>query len=151
MDNRVFNVNGKTKEQLKLAVQLLLLTEYNKKQNVRGWYFAKNKGLVLTWTDKKSSRNNVIPFTNRMGQPEEINEDELTNLLWEWLSSDQAKEVIHNEEDRWDAGFEDSDVSMDDGWRLYTDEWGHVKEENGHTIDHYSIAAFKKVSLWYGK
>ena len=149
MDNKVFNVNGKTREQLKLAIQLLLLNEYNDKQKVRGWYFRKDKGLVLTWLSE--TRENVTPFTNRMGQPEDINEDELTDQLWEWLSSDQAKEVEHTEGDRWDRSLKDSDVSMDDGWRLYTEDWGHIKEENGHTIDHYSIAAFKKVALWYGK
>lgn len=148
MDNKIFNVNGRTIEQLKLAVQLLLLDEYNKKQKVKGWYFSKKKVLILTWS---SDETRVTPFTNRMGQPEEINEDELTDQLWVWLSSDQAKEVEDNEDNRWDYYFNDSDVSMKDGWRLYTEDWGHIKEENGHTIDHYSIAAFKKVSLWYGK
>lgn len=37
------------------------------------------------------------------------------------------------------------------GWRLYVDKWGHVEEENGMTIDHYSIAAFKPAYCWYGK
>ena len=146
MDNRIFDVNGKTKDQLKLAVQLLLLDEYDKKQKVAGWYFTKKKGLVLTWT-LAETRHNPTPFTNRMGQPEDIKEDELTDLLWEWLSSDEAKEV---EQDGWDKDLKDSDVSMGDGWRLYTEEWGHVKESE-HTIDHYSLAAFKKVHLWYGK
>ena len=146
MDNRIFDVNGKTKDQLKLAVQLLLLDEYDKKQKVAGWYFSKKKGLVLTWTIAET-RHNPTPFTNRMGHPEDIKEDELTDLLWEWLSSVEAKEV---EQDGWDKDLEDSDVSMSDGWRLYTEEWGHVKESE-HTIDHYSLAAFKKVHLWYGK
>jgi hypothetical protein len=147
MDTRIFDVNGKTKDQLKLAVQLLLLDEYGDKQKVSGWYFTKEKGFILTWVIGETSRHNPTPFTNRMGQPEDIKEDELTDLLWEWLSSDQAKEV---EQDGWDKDLDDSDVSTSDGWRLYTEEWGHVKESE-YTIDHYSLAAFKKVYLWYGK
>lgn len=49
IDNKVFNVNGRTKKQLELAIKLLLLDEYDKNNNVNGWYFREDKGLVLTW------------------------------------------------------------------------------------------------------
>jgi len=147
MDNRVFNVNGKTKEQLKLAVQLLLLDEYNTKQKVKGWYFNPKRGLVLTWYVGDNQKK-AIPFTNRMGQPEEIGEDELIELLWNWLNTEQAKQMKLEE---WDKKFIDGDVSNDAGWRLYTIEWGHVNNDDGHTIDHYSIAALTKAYMWYGK
>ena len=145
MDNRLFNVNGRTKEQLTLAVKTLLLDEYGKQQKVKGWYFSENSGLVLTWS-VGDSQQKAIPFTNRMGQPEEIGEEELVNLLWEWLKSDEADKVKLGD---WEGDL-DHDGSNDTGWRLYVDQWGHVKETK-HTIDHYSIAAFKKVYLWYGK
>jgi hypothetical protein len=145
MDNRIFNVNGRTKNQLKLAVQLLLLNEYNDLQRIRGWYYKKEKGLVLTWYVGEDYR--ATPFTNRMGQPSDIQLDELVDLLWDWLVSDEAKDV---EFGRWENRLEDSDVSEEDGWRLYVDDWGHVGETE-HTIDHYSVAAFKPVRLWYGK
>jgi len=147
MDNKVFNVNGKTKEQLKLAVQLLLLDEYGKRRKVSGWYFEPKKGFVLTWYVGDSQKR-AIPFTNRMGQPEDIGEDELTDLLWEWLKSDEAKSV---KLEGWDKKFVDSDVSTEGGWRLFTDQWGHVSNHDGHTIDHYSLAAFTKAYMWYGK
>ena len=149
MDNKIFNVNGITKDQLHLAVKLLLMDEYSEKisKKVSGWYFSPKKGFVLTWYVGDNQKK-AIPFTNRMGQPEAIGVDELVDLLWDWLDSDEAKSV---ELDGWDKKFTDSDVSNSAGWRLYTDEWGHVNNPDGHTIDHYSIAAFTKAYMWYGK
>jgi hypothetical protein len=142
MDNRVFNVNGRTKEQLKLAINLLLLNEYNKVNTVAGWYYKKEKGLVLT----SYNNDKTIPFTDRMGKATEIGVDELIDVLWDWLQSDEAKavECVH-----WDADFH-HDGSNVLGWRLYTEDWGHIRETE-HTIDHSTIAAFKPAYLWYGK
>jgi len=147
MDNKVFDVNGKTIEQLHLAVKLLLLDEYGKEKTVSGWYYSKKKGLILTWY-VGDSQPKAIPFTDRMGKPTEIGANELSILLWDWLDSKEAKEM---ELDGWDKKFNDSDVSTSPGWRLYTDQWGHVSNPDGHTIDHYSLAAFTKAYMWYGK
>jgi len=146
MDNRLFNVNGRTKEQLLLAVKLLLLDEYGKQTKVKGYYFHQKKGLVLTWFLNDNGSYKPTPFTNRMGRPEEIGSEELTDILWEWKDGEQAKEVELGD---WENDA-DHDGSNDIGWRLYTERWGHI-ESYEHTIDHYSIAAFKRVYLWYGK
>jgi hypothetical protein len=145
MDNKIFNVNGRTKEQLTLAVKLLLLDEYNKNKKVSGWYFNQKKGFVLTWSVHDGYK--AMPFTNRMGVPTPIEDTELVDILWEWLHSDEAKTVTSN---KWEGRVNDDDVSEEMGWRLYTEDWGHVNE-TGSTIDHYSIAAFKMVYCWYGK
>lgn len=147
MDNRVFNVNGRTLDQLRLAVKLLLLNEYGDEKTVKGWYYSKKKGMILTWY-VGSSHKDSIPFTDRMGKPTEIDANELSILLWNWLDSDEANNI---KLDGWDKKFDDGDVSTEPGWRLYTDEWGHVNNPDGHTIDHYSIAAFTKAYMWYGK
>ena len=147
MDNRVFNINGRTKEQLKKAVDLLLFDEYNEYQKVKGWYYHKKKGFILTWY-VGDSQEKAIPFTNRLGVPEPIEREELVEVLWEWLDSEDAKNVEHG--DSWDHNMS-HDGSNELGWRLYTEEWGHVRNPDGHTIDHYSIAAFKPAYLWYGK
>jgi hypothetical protein len=145
MDNKVFNVNGRLKEQLSIAIRLILLDEYGKTQKVKGWYYSKKKGLVLTW--HVGDKYKATPFTDRMGKPSEISEAELVDILWNWLESPEAKEV---ELEEWDenANEEDDDISTEIGWRLYVDKWGHV-DDGG--IDHYSICAFKLVYLWYGK
>lgn len=144
MDNRVFNINGRTKEQLTLAVKCLLLDEYNKKENVKGWYVNSKKGLVLTWLVKEGYKAHA--FTDRMSNPTPMEEDELVDTLWNWLHSKEAKTI---ECEGKDAQLEDSDVSTELGWRLYTEDWGHVHD--GSSMDHYSIAAFKPCHLWYGK
>ncbi len=143
-DNRIFNVNGITIEQLELAVKLLLLNEYGEQIKIRGWYFNPNKGLVLTWHVDKDSK--AKPFTDNMGQEKPIEEKELVETLWNWLFTDQAKSVVLNGYDV-DA---DHDGSNEKGWRLYNEEWGCVRDGE-HTIDHYSVAAFTPAFLWYGK
>lgn len=147
MDNRIFDINGKTKKQLELAVKLLLLNEYDENQKVKGWYFKENKGLILTWYVGDGYK--AQPFTDRMGNISPISDIELVNILWEWLQSDQSK-TVKSSDTTWDYEFIDSDVSNERGWRLYTEEWGHISE-NGGSCDHYSFAAFKPAYLWYGK
>ena len=149
MDNKVFDVNGNTKERLHMAVKLLLLDEYGKEKTVSGWYYSKTKGLILTWYVGDSQKK-AIPFTNRMGKKSEIGADELTDILWDWLGSAEANDM---KLDGWDKDISkgDSDISASPGWRLYTDQWGHVNNPDGHTIDHYSLAAFTKAYMWYGK
>lgn len=144
MDNRIFNVNGRTIEQLELAIKLLLLDEYGKQISVVGWYFKPEKGIVLTWYCNEDST--AKPFTDNMGRPQAIEPGDLVETLWNWLFSAQAKTVILKD---WDRDLED-DVSTAPGWRLYTEDWGHVKKDD-YTIDSYSIAAFTPAFMWYGK
>jgi hypothetical protein len=139
MDNRQFNVNGATKEHLRLAVDLLLYED----GTVSGWYINPKKGLILTWHVKE---NKSKPFTDSMGRPKKINGQELTDILWDWLHSDEAKTIELN---GWDAN-SDHDGSNELGWRLYTEAWGCIEDgENG--IDHYSLGALTPSYLWYGK
>lgn len=144
MDNRIFNVNGRTIEQLELAIKLLLLNEYGEQTSVQGWYFKPEKGIVLTWYCEPDFP--ARPFTNNMGQPQAIEPGDLVETLWNWLFSAQAKTVVLK---NWDRDLDDTDTQP--GWRLYTEDWGHVKKDNGHTIDSYSIAAFTPAFMWYGK
>ena len=144
MDNRIFNVNGRTLEQLTLAVKLLLLDEYGDKQIVRGWYYSEEKGLVLTsFVDAKYKAK---PFTDKMGSSCEIEEAALVEVLWNWLKTDDAKKVKCVDLD--------ADIDQDGhnilGWRLYLERWGHVNNDGG-MADHHTVAAFKPAWLWYGK
>jgi hypothetical protein len=80
-----------------------------------------------------------------MGKNKDITTDELVEELWTWLHSDEAKEITM---DDWDADV-DQDGDNHLGWRLYTEDWGHISINN--RLDSYSIAAFKPAWLWYGK
>ena len=144
MDNKIFNVNGRTRTQLAKALELLLLDEYGDTAEVKGWYFSKDKGLVLTWhvqSDKRTS----IAFTDRMGKPSPISGEELVNIIWDWLKTDEAQTVVCEGTDAKIS----LDGSVERGWRLYTEKWGHIELDGG--VDSYSIAAIKPAWLWYNK
>jgi hypothetical protein len=143
MDNKLFNINGKTKEQLEKAINLLLLDEYGNDNKVAGWYINIDKGLVLTWY--VGPEYNAKAFTDNMGNPRKITGKELVEILWNWLNSEDSKTIKLG---KWETNA-DHDGDNDLGWRLYTEDWGCINTK--HSIDHYSIAAFKPVYLWYGK
>ncbi len=145
MDNRQFNINGRTKKQLETAIKALLTSETEKEKTVSGWYFSKSKGLVLTWM---VGQYGSVPFTDRMGVPKEIDSTELVNVLWKWLDSEEAEKVELYD---WDANT-DHDGHNEKGWRLYVEDWGQIGlDESDHASNPYSIAAFKPAYLWYGK
>lgn len=140
MDNKIFNVNGRTKEQLRKALDLLLTDEWENRprKKVPGWYVDPKKGLVLVWHLEKDGAST--------GFPAALSCNMLAEIMWEWLQSDEAKAIPH---EGWDLDA-DHDGSNEQGWRLYTEDWGCVTNANGF-MDTYSIAAFKPAYLWYGK
>lgn len=147
MDNKIFNVNGISKEQLENALKSLLLDDYGNYKKVKAWYYSKESGFVLCWGQKDDDKKYKL-FTDRMGNSKPIEIGELIEILWEWLYSDEAKTVKLNE---FEEKLNDFDVEEKFGWRLYTDDWGHIYNSDGYTIDNYSIAAFKPMWLYYGK
>lgn len=140
MDNRVFNVNGAGIENLE-AILSLLLNENKFKgivsYKVVGWRIDKEKGFILYWHVKDA---NVTPF------PTNMSAKWLAPLIMNWLESDEAKEMQCTD---WDSDT-DHDGSNEYGFRVYTEEWGHINFDNGG-IDHYTIGAVRPAYLWYGK
>lgn len=143
MDNKVFNVNGRTKHQLELAVKCLLTTEYDQQTSVCSWSFSKEKGLILYWHTSKD----ITAFTDKWGKATSLTIEEVVNMLWEWLESDEAKNFVQT--GAWDINMQ-HDGSNTRGWRLYAEDWGKVNQPTGGGIS-YSICAFIPVYLWYGK
>lgn len=82
MDNRLFNVNGRTFEQFELTLQLLLTGEYNNSNikkftigdwgpigsRVKGYKFDYKKGLILYWYMDKDIKpiDEIIPDFNEI-------------------------------------------------------------------------------------
>ena len=144
MDNKIFNVNGRTIEQLELAVQLVLLDEYGQHDVVSGYYVSPKKGMVIT---RDVTVGKSKPFTDSLGNPKIIiGYKELASILFDWLMSPEAKtiECIGGDENY------PHDGSNDLGWRIYVEEWGHIRGDD-NCLDHSSIFAFKPAYLWYGK
>jgi hypothetical protein len=144
MDNKIFNVNGKTKKQLNNALLLLLTDEYDVLHLPVGYRIDTEKGLVLLWYLKDPSKGER--FLPGEGEPVGLEIEPLTEVLWSWLHSPQSKGVVH---EGWDRSLRDPDVSEEIGWRLYTEEWGCIHQ--GESLDSYTLGAFRPCWLWYGK
>ena len=137
-DNKEFVVNGRTKEQFKIALDLLLLDEYGNEIKVNGWEMHPQKGFIL----KKVVREGDKSFTDNMGVSKFISKEDLVELLWEWLDSDESNDIETNGE--WESNHQ-HDGHNTKGWKLYSEDWGKVDG------DWTNIAAFKRIYCWYGK
>lgn len=142
MDNKIFNVNGRSQEMLRRTLNLLFENQGFdtdggkqpfKPRTVDGWYVDRNKGIVLVWLcDNLKHQQLPVP----------LSADAITPIIWAWLHSEDAKKINLEE---WDSDIDDTDVSTDLGWRVYLEDWGRIGS------DDYSICAIKPCYLWYGK
>lgn len=131
MDNKIFNVNGETKELL-LSALTLLFEQGGRNTNVKAWSISPEKGFILhQYTNEKAT-----PF------PISINAKTACDIVWEWLKSDEAKKIKIN--DPWDVDL-DFDGHSKEGWRVYTEDWGHVDGQWS------ALAVITPCYLWYGK
>lgn len=134
MDNRIFNVNGETRESLKKTLDLAF-TQGSYEGKYRGpeaWIYDPKYGLVLLWSSSQRDSNKF---------PSRLNLDALVDVVWQWLKSEEAKAVPC---EGWDE-----DASHDGhntlGWRVYCGDWGHVGDY------HYTVCAVKPAYMWHGK
>lgn len=72
--------------------------------------------------------------------PIPISPAQAAEMAFQWLESKEAKEVPM---EGWDANA-DHDGSNEIGWRVYTEDWGHVEGD-------WNCIAIKPAYLWYGK
>lgn len=127
-DNAIFNVNGSSLERLTNTLALALGT-----RSVDGYKFVRSKGLVL-YGFISSSNPDAIKF------PTPLHYSDVAPLVWKWLHGDEAKQMSFN---GWDADA-DHDGSNELGWRVYTEDWGHVEGE-------WHALAIRPAYVWYGK
>lgn len=137
MDNRVFDVNGETKEGLQLAIRLAF-SQIGSYAKVKYWTFDKEFGLILLMYTTGNTEAHELPV--------ELGADATTDLAWAWLTnSDQPKEVMLTD---WFADI-DVDIDMDGstslGWRAYVGDWGRVKNHHG------TVIVISPAYLWRGK
>lgn len=126
-DNRILNINGTGIEALRLAIQIAFMQESSK--TCPGWSFNNEKGFILHWSDPD----------HRF--PTKLTAERTTDLVWEWLQSEEAATVDF---DGWDEDT-DHDGHNTMGWRVYCEDWGHVGECR------YAICAIRPVYVWHGK
>lgn len=179
MDNKLFNVNGMSFYQLKKTIELILLDEYVEEgikkrfggSGIRGYRISQKKGIILYWNfDDKLEKKGVLPIENiitnevlekhnstkelRKYKLEKLKDIKITipiNLLvisiWEWLKTININEF---ELCDWEGNI-DHDGFNEKGFRVYVENWGHIKNEDDITIDHYTSFAVKPIYCWYGK
>ncbi|WP_435624489.1 hypothetical protein [Flagellimonas sp.] len=132
MDNRDFNVTGRSKQQLLQTIKCLLLNEYGDFRKVQAWKFVKQKGLILYWSDSVKDSHKM------MGN---LNPEQITDAVWQWLQTEEAKTTT--------LSGNDVDCKHDGhnkiGFRVYNEGWSEVE---GHD---YSICAVTPRHCWYGK
>ena len=127
MDNRTFNVNGYGREFLFKTLQLAFEHGCNKK--AIGWSHSIKSGMILYHHHYKG-----------MSRLPKMSAEEVTNVVWAYLQSDEAKEVTLDEID----GYVDTDVVNTLGWRVFCEDWGRIEgiEE--------AFIAIKLSYLWSG-
>lgn len=135
MDNRIFNVNGRTDEELKIALKLALSQEgQHKSRTIEGWEIDNKKGLVLYWYIPKG-HNHIQKFPNK------LNVEELFHIVNSFLNSEESNLI---ETISWDSDI-DQDGHNIPGWRVYCEDWGRIDGRDG------SYIAIKPAYMWMGK
>lgn len=148
MDNVIFNVNGRYKNQLNMALMTRMAQEHFKhsdvefdivkldaiaKNNIKGYFTSEENGLVLCWTEVKNMQGwHPVTFTGVK---------DLTDFVWNWLQSSEAK---YTKMQGWDDDC-DHDGHNNLGWRVLVEDWGHVDRR------WEAFVAIKPAYLWYGK
>jgi len=134
-DNRLFNVNGKSKKLLKSAIKLAFKLESHNENGAtaQGYVVDSKKGILLLW--HADGIKGAVNFEKPKGYRESC------DFIIDWLKTPEAQSIELND---WEADI-DHDGSSDLGWRVYLEDWGHVGN------NHYAICAVKPCYIWYGK
>ena len=135
-DNRIFNVNGVSKDFFMEALDLAIRQSGYKPTS---WSIHHTKGFVLHWAplDNTFSNSNYTPF------PSHLSSKSIGNIIWEWMH-EETQIKIHLDSE-WDVDT-DHDGDNGDGWRIYCEDWGNIDE-----CGDYAFIAILPVYIWYGK
>jgi len=136
MDNKVFNVNGKTDSMLLKALELVF-EQHGPNTRCNGWAETKEDGLILL---RYMDRNTTYEARHFPGDG--ITAADMVSLVKTWLSGEFAKTVVM---EGWDRDI-DHDGHNSMGWRVYSEDWGHVGPAGSG-----AICAVKPAWMWHGK
>lgn len=133
-DNRVFNVNGESKEDLALALKLAF-SQRSSVGTARAWKVVPSHGLVFYWYASTGTHPLPVP----------LDAEGAAEIAWQWLHSAEGESTPTDAAlGSWFKNL-DHDGSNIMGWRAYSEDWGHVNR------DSYAIVAIHRSYLWLGK
>ena len=144
LDNPVFNVKGQGRNMLHAA--LSLAKQCVGKTSLSGYRIDTQRGVVLYWTDSEH------PDYQKFITPSQP--DDIVDMLHNALSSISINPVPEAQQDddidedpHFDRNIEDEDddIQCEPGWRLFTEEWGHIHHE------WQACLALIPSYLWIGK
>lgn len=125
MDNRVIDVRSEGRQSFDLAIQLLF-TEKHSERKATHYIDDPEHGLIFLWT--------ASPKAIKL--PIQMDWKHAADMAWAWLAeqpTDKYKEYC------------DHDGSDGKGFRVYTEDWGHVAGM------WEAICAIQPIWAWYGK
>jgi hypothetical protein len=134
IDNPAFNVKGEGGEMLLKALELGFYCAGHWK--AEGFRIDKKKGLVLYWHDKSSEGHEVNKFITPL-KPNQV-----VSQVIAFLESDFINEMELEGDDR---DLDDCDIDNDLCWRIYTETWGRIDE------DDYAFLAITPSYGWISK
>lgn len=145
MDNRIFNVNGKSLQMLVKTLELFVENDGHtyygpmdeKRKKFEGYTVDPKKGFILIkyGVDEKYGQTKF---------PAPVSIEIAAGMAMAWLESEDALKVPL---EGWDIDCDhDGDNSL--GWRVSCENWGHI-EANNHTI--YAGVLISPAYMWYGK
>lgn len=129
-DNVQFNVNGIKDDDLFKCLELAF--GLHAPSGCAGFIKDDEKGLILLWYTGADKESQSFPI--------KLSVEEIFPIIKVYLKSEEA-DLVKLED--WDRN-QDHDGHNEKGWRVYCEDWGHVKT-------HYSICAIKRSYIWYGK
>lgn len=126
MDNRLISIQSEGRKAFDLAFQLFFDNAAGGKAS--HYLEDKDAGLILFWHNDEYIKPNKLPY--------DMDWKAAADLAWGWLQSqpeDNYREYL------------DHDGSNGHGFKIYNENWGHVKGSS------YAFMAILPVWAWYGK
>lgn len=134
MDNRIFNINGAGEEALAQVLELAFSHGSFNDRKCTHYVIHPQKGMILLWYKSDYDKE-------AQGFPCPLTAKGVTPIVAQWLQSSEAAKI---ELADWDVDA-DHDGSNELGWRVYSEDWGHVAGRHG------AICAITPAYMWYGK
>jgi hypothetical protein len=130
MDNMHISIQSEGRAAFDLAVKLFFTSKYDRGEpdkKVTHYIDDHDKGFILLWSEDIHNKSIKLPVP--------LSWKPAADLAWEWL--------IQQPESQYKQ-YCDHDGSNGHGFRIYNENWGHVKS-------HYALFAVEPIWAWYGK